>query len=816
MTDAHPPASGIKGRVVGFIIGHPWVSLLLGLACFGALIPGAARLAPDFTYRVWFNDDDPLIVEFDAFERRFGNDEAAIVAVHSPSGIFDADSAALLFKLTERLWRVPEVIRVDSLANYNWVHAEGDDMLVEPILPEDALLDLADASAAKEGTAPAAALTQALAELDPADREELDTALAERKTVALNHETLPRYLISPDGNTAILLASLKPAIEGGSDYEDVVLGIREIFKDYEGFSDHSFYQIGAPAISFEFKDASERDLSTLLPLVFGFAILCLLVAFRRVSGIVLPLVVTFLSVGAAMAIGGWLGYSINNLTSIVPQILLAIALADSIHILSNFFRALQKGADRKTAARHTLEKNFLPTILTSVSTAIGFFSFSTAAVVPISMLGTMTGLGTLFAWFFTYTVLGSLIVILPIEARGAVTGEHLGGVTPRGIAWADRLDRLHRPILVGAGLVAILTAVLAARTTVNSDPFEYFPEESDLNVAADFLEANVGGAIPVEMAIESGADEGIKDPDFMRRVEAFQTWVEHKPYVTNAVSLVDILKATNRSLHAEAADQYRLPDSRSAIAEQYLLYTMSLPQGMDLNDRVTIANDALRVTTNWDIHDSNRMISEVEQLKRDAKERFGLDVVITGKSQLWQRMNPAVVRSFVVSISVALVLMTLLMILVFGSVGLGLLAMVPNGLPLIIGGAFLAAVGKPLDVGTVIVFSVCLGIAVDDTIHFLANFNALTKQGCSAHDAIARIYSNTMPALVTTTVVLVAAFGIFAFASFVPNIYFGVMVAFILSVALVADAFLLPALLIWRARRQQPEAPAMASPAPAA
>ena len=173
--------------------------------------------------------------------------------------------------------------------------------------------------------------------------------------------------------------------------------------------------------------------------------------------------------------------------------------------------------------------------------------------------------------------------------------------------------------------------MLAARTTVNSDPFEYFPEESDLNVAADFLEANVGGAIPVEMAIESGADEGIKDPDFMRRVEAFQTWVEHKPYVTNAVSLVDILKATNRSLHAEAADQYRLPDSRSAIAEQYLLYTMSLPQGMDLNDRVSIDESAIRLTSLWRLHNSLSVLPELERIEAEAR-KAGLNVVSTGKS----------------------------------------------------------------------------------------------------------------------------------------------------------------------------------------
>ena len=398
-----------------------------------------------------------------------------------------------------------------------------------------------------------------------------------------------------------------------------------------------------------------------------------------------------------------------------------------------------------------------------------------------------------------------MMVLLPIKEQQVNEQGSLDALSKTGIHRAGLVSRYRRPILVASFAVTLVMGAFAARTEVNSDPFSYFPEKSDLNQARLFLEDNIGGPIPMEISVYAKEAQGINEPAFMAKVEAFQAWLAQRPYITNTVSLVDILKSTNRSLHDEAPDKYQLPDSRRGIAEQFLLYTMSLPQGMDINDRVTVKQDALRISSSWTLRDSKEFIIELDNVKKTAQEDFGLEVSLTGKTQLWQRMNPKVVDSFVTSITAALILMTIMMIVVFRSVGLGLLAMIPNGLPLLIGAGLLVLLGKTLDIGTVIVFSVCLGIAVDDTVHFLANYNALRRKGRSAREAIASIFTHTMPALVITTVVLVTAFGTFAFASFVPNQFFGIMVAFILSVALITDATLLPALLLWRDGEQEAE-----------
>ena len=254
-----------------------------------------------------------------------------------------------------------------------------------------------------------------------------------------------------------------------------------------------------------------------------------------------------------------------------------------------------------------------------------------------------------------------------------------------------------------------------------------------------------------------------------------------------------ILKAMNRALNADDPAHYRLPETREAIAQVFLLYTLGLPQGMDINDRVTVKQDALRITTSWTLSDANEIIAAIAAAEARA-QALGLDVYATGKTPIWQRMAPYIIDTFMVSLIVAIALMSLLLVVMLRSVKLGLLAMIPNTIPLLIGGGFIVALGRTLDVGGVILFATCLGIAVDDTVHFLANYGRHRRAGHSPEEALARIFTHVVPALSYTTLVLVASFGAFAFADFVPNRFFGIMVAVILSIALVADLVLLPAI----------------------
>jgi predicted RND superfamily exporter protein len=727
------------------------------------MFPGFAKLSAEFTHKGFFHDDDPLLLRFEAFERQFGNDDALVIAVHSPSGVFDVDSAKLLTELTEETWLINEVIRVESLANYQWVHAEGDDILVEPFFPD-------------EGP-----VTQEL--------------LTARKAIALKHETLPDYLVSKDAKTAMIFASIKPGIKAPPNAEEIVLMTREMLKKFHR-GDHQFYVTGNPAVTYAFKEATQTDMQTIIPRVFLMTILLLLALLRKISGVFVALLVVLLSIMGAMGLSGHLGIQITNLTSVLPQILIAIGIADAVHILVTFYRAMLHGKVRKDAAYYSLTKNFLPTLLTSLTTAVGFFSFATADLKPMSGLGILAGSGALLAWLVTYLVLGSLMFLLPIKAKVRPEAS-IDRQRKLVVNFTSKLHGFRVPIVVGYTVLVALCIYAGTKNTVNSDPFKYFTPEFPIRIANEFVEANVGGARGIDLVVDAGKEEGIKDPEFLAKVEKFQSWIDDQPRVTRSVSVVDILKHMNRALHGGKQEEFKLPTERDKISQELFLYTMSLPQGMDINDRVTLKNDALRITVLWTLQTSNEVVKAIDTISKQG-EVMGLNVKATGKNMLYQSMNGYVVKSFLVSITAAVIIISMLLVMFLGSFKIGMLAMIPNAIPLLIGGAILWLLGQPLDIGTVLVASVCLGIAVDDTIHVLANYNRYRSHGMGPRESIEEVLHHTAPALITTSLILVMAFGTFAFATFVPNLYFGVLTALILAVALITDLTFLPALLMVR------------------
>ena len=779
-------------------IDRPWLTILVSLLLLGGLGFGMSKLHFDFGYRVWFEETNPKLIQFDAFERKFGSDDVALIAVHSPGGLFDQGTSNLLTDLTEELWTSKDVIRVDSLTNYNWVHSEEDEILVEPLIPEE-----------RDGA-----------------------LLKSRQQTAETHNVIPDYLMDRKSKTALIYVSLKPSLEGVPDYKNIVGSLKKITRKYQllagdpeqkpvialepekkeqvlagaqeveyGERDHKFYLTGGPVLTYAFQESSQQDTEKIVPFVFLFTFLFLFILFRRLSGVLLPLVVIFTSVLATLGFAGWIGIEMNVLTAIVPQFLIALSMAVAVHVLASFYQFLDQGLNHIEALKLAAEKNWVPTILTSLSTAIGFLSFTTSGLPPIAKMGIMSGFGTVFAWFVSFTLLIPILALVRfkrIEKSNSTQEPNLEEtfvVSERASKAVDFVYKFRFLIIVFFTALGLASAALTVNLVASSDPFKYFQKSNSIRQANDFIEKDLGGISGVEMMVHSGVPEGVKDPVFLNKVEDFQKWIEDKEVFTSVISVVDILKEMNQVLNGGLKENYVLPESKDMTAQQLFLYTMSLPQGMDINNRVSIQNDSLRMTAMTTVHESNAFLALVDELEKEGQRR-GLTVEVTGKIPLYQANNEIVVESFVVSMSLAIVLIALLLILGLRSLKVGLISVIPNSMPLLIGAGFLYLWGQSLDIGTVIVGSVCLGIAVDDTIHFLSNFQKFLKQGDGVKEALGKVFTYTVPALLTTTVVLVMAFSSFVMASFVPNQNFGILVAFILSVALIADVLFLPALLL--------------------
>jgi predicted RND superfamily exporter protein len=533
---------------------------------------------------------------------------------------------------------------------------------------------------------------------------------------------------------------------------------------------------------------------------------------RHAGGVVMTFLVIIACVIAALATSGWLGIEMSSVTFTLPQILIAVCVADAVHLLVGFYRARKSGLPRRDAARHSLQKNLVPTLLTSLTTMLGFFSFATAEMPPLAGLGLLAGIGTVYAWLIAYGVVGPLMVLWPGKDAtagdgGSAAEDTLHHATPRTTAYVALIDRLRLPIVATFIVTSLGMGYLGSLNEINSNPYEYFRKGTPMRDAQDFILDKLDGIASFELVVDSGKEDGIKDPAFMHKVERLEAGIMKMPGMHRAVSLVDVLRQMNRALNGGGDEHYVLPKTTEGIAQELLLYQMGLPQGMDVNDRVTIKYDAMRVTLVSTIIDSTDFVDAGHEIVALGKQ-LGLNVNVTGKMSLYQGMNGHVVRSFLRSLLLALGLIGMVMLFSFRSIELGGISSIPNIVPLMVGGGALYMISGQLDMGSVMVASVCLGLCVDNTIHILTNFNRHVAEGRSPRDAMAQVLAHAGPAMTTTTIVLVAGFGTLAFGTFIPNVYFGMLTAIILGVGYLTDMVLLPAILLIRADRKAARAAA--------
>ena len=779
------PRPGPAARFSTWILEHPRASVSLALVFVLATSAGTAFLNYEYGYRSNYYDDNPLLAELDAFERRFSASEALVLAVHSPEGTFRPETVELLRHLTGEMWKLPDVIRVDSIVNYAWVHADGDEVITEPLLET--------------------------VSLDP-------RTLAQRERIALSHELLPGYLISADGRTTLLFAFPRTT-EAGVEGVELVRAARALVDSVQGRGTHTFHLSGDPVINNAFQENTEADTAIISPLISIFSVLLLAFFFRRVTGVLLPFMVVGATVGASMGLLGWLGVDLTPISSATPQVLIAICFADSIHLLMSFRLARGEGRTPREAAHHALTKNVVPTLLTTVSTAIGFLSFSTVEHKGLGGFGIGAGLGCLIAWPMTYLLLG------PVLPRLNWTG-----VKPTPTRLVDGVltlaTRFRTGVITAAAVFAAVITALAAQVRIDSNVFEYFKRGTPLRTATEFIEQEVGAAFAIELVVDTKTEDGVKDPDLLRRVDAFESWLRTQDEVAQTVSIVGIVKEVNRALHQGRADAYSIPDDAQTVGQEIFLYQLGVPASLGITDRVTVDYSAMRVTILWSVASAQRARALLEHFTQQAEQRFGLTpeqgatISFTGRYVLFQRQVGLMIQAFLVSVVTAFTLISALLIVYFRSFWLGALALLPNLIPLLVGGAILAVAGKPLDLGTVLLTSICLGIAVDDTVHIMAGFRQHLAEGREPPDAVRAVLTYTAPALFTTTTVLVGTFSCFLFANIVVNVRFGVMSAIILTVALAVDLAFLPALLLSRFGKSafgpasRPSAPSRLTPPP--
>ncbi|KAA3633092.1 MAG: RND transporter, partial [Proteobacteria bacterium] len=474
-------------------------------------------------------------------------------------------------------------------------------------------------------------------------------------------------------------------------------------------------------------------------------------------------------------------------------IIMTLAVADSVHILTTYLHRLAEGAQRRAAMIESLRINMQPVILTSATTAIGFLTMNFSDAPPFRDLGNICAAGVIAAFVLSVTLLPALTVMLPMRAvRGDIASsrmfERLG----------DLVVRRRGALLAGTGAFMALAIAAIPLNEINDQFVKYFGASVPFRIASDFAGEHLVGVDRIEYSLESGDSGGINEPGFIERVEAFSNWYRRQEGVRHVSTYTDILKRLNRNLHGDDPAYERLPGNRELAAQYLLLYEMSLPYGLDLNNQIDIDKSSTRVIVSI----KNLTVNEILSLEERAGRWLALhapelQTAGTGPSIMFAHITSRNIQAMLTGTVLALLLISLLLIAAFRSVGLGLASVIPNLAPVGMAFGIWAVVHGEVGLSLSVVAAMTLGIVVDDTVHFLSKYlRARRERSLDPADSIRYAFISVGPALLTTSVVLIAGFSLLAFSAFKINAGMGLMTAMTIAIALVVDFLFLPPLLM--------------------
>jgi len=746
------------------MLRHRYKVLLAVLLLVAVSTLGLGKLGFKSDFRIWFDADDPAVVTYDRFREEFGNDDQFVIAFKDPGGIYNATAVRTIQRLTEAVWRIDGIVRVDSVSNYQAIRGDSDQLTVDPLFPPD----------------------------EPVTEERLRHAREYQQFDPL----MSGYVVTDDAKVAYIRGRFGAAADSDNLPVESLEAVRGIMDEAASRSGYRFHVAGGPITDAAFDQAAKSDMANLMPLLLLVCLVALGVVFRSLWAMAVPLIVAIAAIIVTLGAAGALGTQLNAVTTLVPQIMLALAVAASLHLLAAFFAGRRAGVTTNTAVVEAVATRLRPLFFTSLTTALAFLSFAAADIVPIQSLGLMAAAGVLAIFVLEVTLLPLLLSFYPqrrVPRRGLLemSGDGFGRL-------AQKLQGRAAIIVAFWAIVALAAIASVPKLQVESDPIGYFADDHWFSEAIDFIEESGSGAAMYEIVVRAQGVDSIKTVEYMRDLDRFADYLRNEaPGGINAVyDAATIIKNANRAWHNDDPAKNVIPERNERIAEMLFLYSLSVPQGKNVNDRINIEGTATRVTVTRELVSSRESQRNIDRIERWAESHLDhANVQFTGKDVLYTKMGNDVTSSLARSLLIAVIGVTIIIAGLFRSLRMAAISVAANVVPLGAALSVMAWLDIPLDVGTAMVAALGLGIAVDDTIHFLAHYTTGRRLGVDSVTAVKQAMKAVGPAITATTVVLICAFGVFGFADFLPNAYFGLLLSVVLASALVLDLSLLPTLL---------------------
>ena len=763
---------GLVQKAQLFIINHPWVCILVTLAWVVLAGSGFRHIEFNNDSRALFAADNQGLQRLESLENQFSRDENVILIVRPDNGdVFTRRNLQLLQQLTAAAWSIPKTQRVDSLTNFQHTEVDGDELVIDDLVGDlDALSD--------------------------AD-------IQRTRRIALAEPNLVNNVVSTSGHAASVSVTVVTEDRSGQDSPMIMAYVDDLRDQFEAqYPGVDIMLTGIVAFKSATRSTTEAELSSTSIYSAVAIVVCLFIMLRSVVSVLQTMLVITLSIIIAMGTIIWLGVEVTPVMGGAPAIILTLAVADSIHLLITYQHQIRNGADKYQATFESLRVNSQPVFLTSLTTAIGFLFLNSSESPPFADMANMVSIGVMAAWFLSVVFLPALLVLLPQQRfRG---GDHDHRLMD---GFADFVVDHRKPVFILSSMVFLGLAALSAKNEFNDVWMDYFDETYEVRRATEFMVNELTGNHRLQFAFPSGEPAGIMNPEYMNGLERFSHWARQQPEVEFVSTFSDTIKRLNRDMNGGDPEFYRIPQQRDLIAQYTLMFQMSLPFGLGLENQIDMDQSTIRVNVLLGGVSSNEILDFEARADRWISEQLPdyMQVRGVGFDLLLGELSYQNGQGMLVGTALALVVVSLLLIISLKSVKYGLLSMLPNLFPAIISFGVWALIDGQIGISVSIVACMTLGIVIDNTVHFLSKYiRARQESKLSNIEATRYAFKTVGIALIATTLVISANFGMMSFSHYYPNASMGLLTAITVAIALAVNfLFFVPLLLFVDSRNAQ-------------
>lgn len=759
------------------------------------------NLTVDTSTEGFLHEKDPLRIEYNEFRNQFGRDEKVLLAIKSDD-VFSLKFLNKLNKLHKELENnLPYIDEVNSLINARNTRGTIDKLIVDDLFEE----------LPKEEKA--LAFKKSLAMNNPLFKNLLINQQGTITTIIIDTQTYTS--LDKDGNEIVQVQSEDEfeddqprAVENDereylTDYENsqIVKKTNEIVAKYQS-EDFEILVSGTAVINHSIKQAMKDDMQKFIKLVLLVIAVFLAILFRRISGVILPLITVALAIVSTLAIMAIFSAPITVVTQILPSFLLAVTIGASIHLLAIFYKEFNASGDKKGALRYAMGHSGLAIVMTSLTTAAGLWSFSFSELAPVADLGKFASAGVIIGLLFTLVLLPAILALIKLKPKMVKIKDNQeveSAMDKFLIKIADISVTYPKQIIAISATIIVLSLIIASNLRFSHKPIIWFDKNDPIRVSTELIDKELKGSVTLEIIIDTQKENGLYEPEVLNKIDKFSQEIlkikSDKYFVGKTLSLVDIIKETNKALNENRKEFYIIPQDKNLIAQELLLFENSGSD--DLEDFVDSLFSKARITVKLpyiDAMDYTNLLKEIN-IKADKEFKGVAKITVTGISNLLSRIMDAAISSSGFSYILALVLITIMMLILIGHIKIGLISMIPNIAPILVMTTVMVIFNMPLDMFTMLIGAIAIGLAVDDTVHFMHNFRRYELEYNDINKAVKMTLLTTGRAMVVTTIVLSFGFFVFMGASMSNIFNFGLLTGIAIIVAVVADFFLVPAIM---------------------